>query len=64
MIRRAPICVAPQPEIRFTITSPVLPELVTECDTLEEAFTNCLRCAHGSLEIYSEQVRRLPMEIP
>ena len=31
---------SPQPEGGFTVTSPVLPELVTEGDTLDEAFAN------------------------
>ncbi|HLA82622.1 MAG TPA: type II toxin-antitoxin system HicB family antitoxin, partial [Thermoleophilia bacterium] len=31
---------SPQPEGGYTVTSPVLPELVTEGDTLEEAIRN------------------------
>ena len=37
MIRRLPLVFTPQPEGGFTVTSPVLPELITEGDTLEEA---------------------------
>jgi len=33
-------CPDPQPEGGYTVTSPVLPELVTEGDTVEEALEN------------------------
>ena len=66
MIRRVPLIFAPQPEGGFTVTSPVLPELVTEGDTLEEAFANVADALAAVLEIYSEQGRPLPagIELP
>ena len=66
MIRRVPLIFAPQPEGGFTVTSPVLPELVTEGDTLEEAFANVPDALAAVLEIYSEQGRSLPagIELP
>ena len=37
-----PLLFSPQAEGGFTVTSPVLPELVTEGDTLAEAFANAV----------------------
>jgi antitoxin HicB len=39
MMYRVPLVFTPQPEGGYTITSPALPELLTEGDTLEEAHT-------------------------
>jgi antitoxin HicB len=60
MIRRLPLVFTPQPEGGFTVTSPVLPELVTEGDTLEEAFANVRDALTAVLELYAEQRRPLP----
>ena len=40
MLYKIPLVFSPQPEGGFTVTSPVLPELVTEGDTVEEALAN------------------------
>jgi len=37
---KIPLVLTPQPEGRFTVTSPLLPELVTEGDSAEEALDN------------------------
>jgi antitoxin HicB len=58
MIRRLPLVFVPQPEGGFTVTSPVLPELLTEGDTLEEAFANVRDALAAVLELYAEQGRR------
>ena len=60
MIRRVPLVFTPQPEGGFTVTSPVLPELVTEGDTLEEAFANVRDALAAVLELYSDEGRPLP----
>ena len=66
MIRRLPLVFTPQPEGGFTVTSPVLPELVTEGDTLEAAFANVKDALAAVLELYEEEGRRLPegIELP
>ena len=66
MIRRLPLIFTPQPEGGFTVTSPVLPELVTEGDTLEDAFANVSDALAAVLEIYAEEGRALPagIELP
>jgi antitoxin HicB len=37
MLYKVPLVLSPQLEGGFTVTSPLLPELVTEGDTVEEA---------------------------
>ena len=63
MLRRVPLIFSPQPEGGFTVTSPVLPELVTEGDTLEEAYANVADALAAVIEIYTEEGRQLPMRI-
>lgn len=60
MLYRLPLIFSPQPEGGFTVTSPVLPELVTEGDTLEEAYANVSDALTAVLEIYADQGRPLP----
>ena len=45
----------PQLEGGFTVTSPALPELVTEGNTLEEAYSNVADALAAVLELYAEQ---------
>jgi antitoxin HicB len=63
MIRRLPLIFTPQPESGFTVTSSVLPELVTEGDTLKQASGNVPDALAAVLEIYAEQDRALPAGI-
>ena len=63
MVRRLPLLFTPQPEGGFTVTSPVLPELITEGDTLDEAFANVRDAFAAVLELYTEQGRALPTGI-
>ena len=60
---RIPLVFTPQPEGGYTVTSPVLPELITEGDTLEEAHENAQDAFEAVLEIYAEQNRPLPAGI-
>jgi antitoxin HicB len=60
MLRKVPLVFSPQPEGGFTVTSPVLPELLTEGDTLEEAHANVADALAAVLELYAEQDRPLP----
>lgn len=66
MIRRLPLVFTPQPEGGFTVTSPILPELITEGDTLDEAFANVRDALAAVLEIYADEGRPLPpgIELP
>jgi antitoxin HicB len=60
VIRRLPLVFTPQPEGGFTVTSPVLPELVTEGDTFEEAFANVRDALSAVLELYADAGRTPP----
>ena len=50
----------PQPEGGYTVTSPLLPELVTEGDTLAEALANAEDAFAAVAEIYEDEGRALP----
>ncbi|MBI2478974.1 MAG: type II toxin-antitoxin system HicB family antitoxin [Planctomycetia bacterium] len=63
MMYRVPLVFAPQPEGGYTVTSPALPELLTEGDTLEEAHANVRDAFEAVVELYAEQGRPLPASI-
>jgi antitoxin HicB len=50
----------PQPEGGYTVTSPLLPELLTEGDTVEDALDNVRDALAAVLEIYQELGKSLP----
>ncbi len=60
MLKRIPLVFTPQPEGGFTVTSPVLPELLTEGDTLEDAFSNVRDALAAVIELYADQGRAMP----
>ncbi len=59
-LNRVPLVFTPQPEGGYTVTAPVLPELLTEGDTLEEAQANVQDAFEAVKEIYAEEGRSLP----
>ena len=63
MIYRVPLVFTPQPEGGYTVTSPVLPELLTEGDSLEEAQANVSDAFDAVVELYADQGRPLPASI-
>jgi antitoxin HicB len=60
MVYKIPLLLSPQPEGGFTVTSPVLPELVTEGDTLDEALANARDALAAVVEAYEDLGRPLP----
>ncbi|MEX1230966.1 MAG: type II toxin-antitoxin system HicB family antitoxin [Planctomycetaceae bacterium] len=50
----------PQPEGGFTVTSPLLPELITEGDTFEDAMTNVRDALAAVVEAYHDLGRPFP----
>ena len=58
---RIPLILAPQPEGGHTVTSPLLPELVTEGDSLDEALANVKDALAAVIETYRDLGRRLPI---
>ncbi|MCZ6491053.1 MAG: type II toxin-antitoxin system HicB family antitoxin, partial [Acidobacteria bacterium] len=53
-IFKVPLVLTAQPEGGYTVTSPALPELVTEGDTLEEAVNNVRDALAAVIEIYED----------
>jgi antitoxin HicB len=63
VLYRIPLVFSPQPEGGFTVTSPALPELVTEGDTIEEAYSEVRDALAAVVELYADQGRALPAGI-
>ncbi len=57
---KIPLVLMPQPEGGYTVTSPLLPELVTEGDTVEETLDNVRDALAAVVETYQELGRPLP----
>jgi antitoxin HicB len=57
---KIPLVLSPQPEGGYTVTSPLLPELVTEGDTVEEALGNVKDALAAVVETYQNLGRPLP----
>jgi antitoxin HicB len=57
---KIPLILTPQPEGGYTVTSPLLPELVTEGDTVDEALANVKDALAAVIETYDELGRSLP----
>lgn len=60
MVCKLPLILSPQPEGGFTVTSPLLPELLTEGDTIDEALTNVRDALAAAIEMYADERRSLP----
>jgi antitoxin HicB len=60
MLRKLPLIFSPQPEGGYTVTSPAVPELITEGDTLDQAYANVSDALAAVMELYAEQGRALP----
>lgn len=57
---KLPVVLEPQPEGGYTITYPILPELITEADTLEEVAPHVADALAAVIEIYEDVGRALP----
>ena len=60
MKARIPLILEPQPEGGYTVTCPLLPELITEGDTIPECLANVEDAFTVVLEIYEDEGRPLP----
>jgi antitoxin HicB len=60
---KVPLVLTPQPEGGYTVTSPVLPELVTEGDTLEQAIKNVQDALEAVIETYEGLKRPFPANL-
>ena len=60
---KVPLILTPQPEGGFTVTSPLLPELLTEGDTLEESLNNVSDAIRAVMELYEDLNREFPANL-
>ena len=63
MKAKIPLVLEPQPEGGYTVTSPLLPELITEGDTMAEALANVEDAFSAVVEIYQDRGRPLPSSL-
>lgn len=54
MVCKIPLILTPQPEGGYTITSPLLTELITEGDSLDEVLENVKDALVAVIEIYED----------
>jgi len=59
-IYKLPLVLDPQPEGGYTVTCPLLPELITEGDTVQEAVSNVADALAAILEAYEDLGRPVP----
>ena len=57
---KLPLVLDPQPEGGYTVTCPIVPELITEGDTSNEALSNVSDALVALLETYQALDRPLP----
>ncbi len=57
---KLPLVLTPQAEGGYTVTSPLLPELVTEGDSVAEALSNVKDALAAVVELYEDLGRPLP----
>jgi antitoxin HicB len=57
---KLPLVFEPQPEGGYTVTCPILPELITEGDTIAEALANVKDALTAIIEAYADLGRPLP----
>ncbi|MFZ4658070.1 MAG: type II toxin-antitoxin system HicB family antitoxin [Caldilineaceae bacterium] len=59
-IYKLPLILEPQPEGGYTITCAILPELITEADSIEEVNLNVTDALDAIIEAYEDLGRALP----
>ena len=60
---KVPLILTPQPEGGYRVTSPLLPELLTEGATLGEALANVSDALAAVVELYDDLGRPLPRSL-
>ena len=59
-IYKLPLVLEPQPEGGYTITCPLLPNLITEADTLDQVIPNVSDALAALIETYEDLNQPLP----
>ncbi len=62
-IYKLPLVLEPQPEGGYTVRCPILPELITEGDTVKEAMANASDALTAIIEAYEDLERPLPVTL-
>ena len=62
-IYKVPLVLIHQPEGGYTVTSPLLPELVTEGDTVDEALAHIQDAVCAVVELYEDLGKPLPASV-
>ena len=57
---KLPLVLEPQPEGGYTVTCPILPELITEGDSVREALENVRDALVAIIEAYEDLGRPVP----
>ena len=57
---KVPLVLEPQSEGGYVVTSPILPELVTEGDSVDEAIDHVRDALEAVIELYEDLGRALP----
>lgn len=60
---KIPLVLTRQPEGGYTVTSPLIPELVTEGDTPDEVVEHVSDAIQAVLELYEDLGRPLPRDL-
>ena len=60
LIYKIPLVFEPQPEGGYTVTCPILPELITEGDTIAESLVNVKDALTAIIQAYEDLNRPLP----
>jgi len=63
MFYKLPLLLIPQPEGGFTVTCPLLPEFITEGETIEEVLINTKDAFEAVLETYQDLGKKLPINL-
>ncbi len=59
-IYKLPLVLTPQPEGGFTVTCPLLPELITEGETVSEGLGNASDALAAVIQAYEDLGRPIP----
>jgi antitoxin HicB len=59
-VYKLPLVLEPQPEGGYTITCPLLPELITEADDVSEIYAHVADALVAVIELYEDTKRPLP----
>jgi len=62
-VYKVPLVLTRQPEGGYTVTSPLLPELVTDGDTIDEALLHVQDAVQAIVELYEDLDKPLPASL-